>query len=203
VIVHSILRSSLFAQHIQLLRSGSDGQPLETSHLEKQLGIDLGLQPPKTTEDITGYYPQFEERLRREASAMARHYELFYCLENAIRSLITETMQESAGADWWESGKIPESVKKEVADRIKRDIDSGMTRRSDSAIDYTNFGELSVVIVSNWDLFGTIFSSKRAVERVMSNLNLLRSPIAHCCPISEDEATRLELSVRDWFRMIG
>jgi hypothetical protein len=175
----------------------------ELRGLEKQLGIDLGHQPPKTPENVTDYYPQFEERVRREASSMARHYELFYCLENAIRSLIAETLQESAGSDWWASGKIPDAVKKGVADRIKRDIDSGMTRRSDASIDYTNFGELSVIIISNWDLFGTIFSSQRAVERVMSNLNLLRGPIAHCCPITEDEVTRLELSVRDWFRMIG
>ena len=175
----------------------------ELRSLEKQLGVDLGHQPLKAAENVTDYYPQFEEKVRREASAMARHYELFYCLENAIRSLISETLQESVGGDWWESGKIPEAVRRGVADRIKRDIDSGMTRRSDAAIDYTNFGELSVIIISNWDLFGTIFSSQRAVERVMSNLNLLRGPIAHCCPITEDEVTRLELSVRDWFRMIG
>jgi hypothetical protein len=175
----------------------------ELRGLEKRFGIDLGHQPAKPAENVTEYYPQFEEKVRREASVMAQHYELFYCLENAIRSLITETLQESAGADWWNSGKIPEAIKKDVSERIKRDVDSGMTRRSDDAIDYTNFGELSIIIISNWDLFGTIFSSKRAVERVMNNLNLLRGPIAHCCPITDDEVTRLELSVRDWFRMIG
>lgn len=175
----------------------------ELRELEKKYSIALGHEAAKPTENITNYYPQFEERVRREASAMARHYELFYCLENAIRTLITETLQESAGATWWESGKIPDAVRRGVQDRVKRDVDSGMTRRSDDLIDYTNFGELTVIITSNWDLFGTIFSSQRAVERVMSNLNILRGPIAHCCPISEDEVTRLELSVRDWFRMIG
>jgi len=78
-----------------------------------------------------------------------------------------------------------------------------MTRRSDDQIDYTTFGELSVIITSNWDLFGTIFTSRRAVEKVMSSLNLLRGPIAHCCPISEDEVLRLRLAVKDWFRIIG
>lgn len=171
--------------------------------VESKFGIELGHQPVRAAENVTDYYPQFEEKVRREASAMAQHYELFYCLENAIRSLITETLQESAGAGWWDGGKIPDAVRRGVQDRIKRDTDSGMTRRSDASIDYTNFGELSVIIISNWDIFGTIFSSQRAVERVMSNLNLLRGPIAHCCPISEDEIIRLELSVRDWFRMIG
>lgn len=175
----------------------------ELRGVERQFGVELGHQAPKTAENVTDYYPQFEAKVRSEAAAMAQHYELFYCLENAIRSLICETLQESAGAGWWDSGKIPDAVKRGVFDRIKRDIDSGMTRRSDESIDYTNFGELTVIITSNWDLFGTIFSSQRAVERVMNNLNLLRGPIAHCCPITDDEITRLELSVRDWFRMIG
>jgi hypothetical protein len=78
-----------------------------------------------------------------------------------------------------------------------------MTRRSDDEIDYTTFGELSVIITSNWDLFGTVFSSRRAVEKVMNSLNLLRGPIAHCCPISDDEVLRLQLTVKDWFRMFG
>jgi hypothetical protein len=171
--------------------------------IEARLGIELGQAPATTTESAAAYYPQFEKRLREEASLMARHYELFYCLENAIRTLITETLQESAGADWWNSAKVPEEVRRGVSERIKRDVDSGMTRRSDAAIDYTNFGELSVIIISNWDVFGTIFNSKRAVERVMNNLNLLRGPIAHCCDIADDEVQRLELSVKDWFRMIG
>lgn len=78
-----------------------------------------------------------------------------------------------------------------------------MTQRSDALLDYTNFGELSVIITSNWDLFKTVLTNQRAVTRVMSSLNLLRGPIAHCCPISEDEIERLKLSVKDWFRMIG
>ena len=189
-----------------LLRSfGMSGMLIseDLRQLESRLGMQLEHQPASAAEGLTSYYPQFERRVRVEATAMAKHYELFYCLENAIRSLITDTLQESTGTGWWNSGRVPELVRKGVQDRIKRDVDSGMTRRSDAFIDYTNFGELTVIIISNWDLFGTILRSQRAVERVMSNLNLLRGPIAHCCPISEDEVTRLELSVKDWFRMIS
>jgi Swt1-like HEPN len=90
-------------------------------------------------------------------------------------------------------------------DRLARRKTDGRsaTRRSDRAIDYTTFGELSVIITSNWALFSTIFQSHKGVERVMSNLNLLRGPIAHCCPLSEDEVGRLQLAVNDWFRMMG
>lgn len=134
---------------------------------------------------------------------MAAHYELFYCLEQSIRKLIADTLQELTDADWWNSGKVPPNIVKDVQDRVQREVDSGFTRRSEREIDYTTFGELSVTISANWDVFGAIFSSKRAVERIMSSLNLLRGPIAHCSPLSEDEVDRLYLTMKDWFRSMG
>jgi hypothetical protein len=157
----------------------------------------------RKAEDHVEYYPQFEQAVRSEASRMSTQYDLFYCLETSIRKLISETLEESDGTKWWESGRVPPAIIKEVSDRTQRELDSGITRRSDNAIDYTTFGELAVIITNNWDLFGTIFNSRRAVEKVMSNLNLLRGPIAHCCPISDDEVLRLNLTIKDWFRMIG
>jgi hypothetical protein len=175
----------------------------DLARIEKQFNIELGHVPSSTTGAPVDYYPQFEQSVRVIAAEMSRHYELFYCLENSIRKLIAEALHESAGPNWWESGKIPKNIVDEVNERTQKEIDSGVTRRSDDAIDYTTFGELSVIITTNWDLFGTIFSSRRAVEKVMSSLNLLRGPIAHCCPLSEDEVDRLNLTVKDWFRMIG
>ena len=133
---------------------------------------------------------------------MARHYEVFYCLEQAIRKLITETMFEAAGAEWWEQ-KVPQQIREEVKKLIKGEVDNGITRRSDRDIDYTTFGQLSVIFSANWVVFQTILKSPRAVEKVMSSLDLLRGPIAHCCPLSEDEIDRLQLTVKDWFRLIG
>jgi len=175
----------------------------EIRSLEKRFGLDLGHAGEKNLERPSTYYPQFEQAVRAEAATMAAHYELFYCLEQSIRKLITDTLQEQAGSDWWNNGKVPANTVKDVKDRIQREVDSGFTRRSDYEIDYTTFGELAVIISSNWDLFGAIFSSRRAVERIMSSLNLLRGPIAHCSPLSEDEVDRLYLTVKDWFRSMG
>lgn len=172
--------------------------------VEKQYGLELGHVPLAAVVSPIDYYPQFELEVRAEAATMARHFEVFYCLERSIRSLITETFSDSVGAaNWWDSGKIPTGIATAVKERQQRELDSGMSRRSDSALDYTTFGELSTIITSNWTLFGTVLKSPKAVERVMTNLNMLRGPIAHCCPISDDEIVRLQLTVRDWFRLIG
>lgn len=171
--------------------------------IEQRYQIQLGHGGGKSPEAPVDYYPQFEQSVRSEASAMARHYELFYCLEQSIRKLIVDALSEASGPLWWGSGRIPANIHKDVESRIRREIDSGMSTRSDNEIDYTTFGELSVIITSNWDLFTPILNSPKAVEKVMNSLNLLRGSIAHCCPLSDDEVIRLNLAVRDWFRMIS
>lgn len=69
-----------------------------------------------------------------------------------------------------------------------------------------HFGSAKLTIAGrskskNWDIFAATFSSKKAVEKVMASLNMLRGPIAHFSPLAEDEVVRLRLTVRDWFRL--
>ncbi len=148
------------------------------------------------------YYLQFNGQIRSEASTMARHYELFYCLEKSIREMISDILETRYGDSWWdEKDVIIEYVKQEVSKNIKKEIDAGITPRSSDPIDYTTFGQLGEIIKCNWDVFGGIFNSVKAVEKVLYNLNSLRNPIAHCSLLAEDEVLRLHLSIRDWFRL--
>ncbi len=147
------------------------------------------------------YYPQFEYTLRDEASKMGEHYELFYCLEKNVRTLIAETLADRFGENWWDSCVL-QHIRENVRNNIQREIDAGVTLRSDQEIEYTNFGELGEIVRSNWESFDTIFSSQKAFTKIMTSLNMLRGPIAHCCPLAEDEVVRLRLTVRDWFRLM-
>jgi hypothetical protein len=184
----------LFAMANQLAES-------ELDRVERTFGIDLGRRPTAVADKDETYYPQFAQRIREEAAAMAEHYEVFYCLEKTIRSLIHDSLVAIAGGAWWDSGRVPVKIHGDVAGRMQREIDSAVTLRSTNPIDFTTFGELSEIIKANWDVFGGTFNSQRAVEKVMANLNTLRGPIAHCSPLAEDEVLRLRLSVRDWFRL--
>lgn len=174
----------------------------EIQSINSLFSIDLG-HLSKAKENVEAvYYPQFTNAVRTEAASMSGHYEAFYCLEKTIRALVAETLEAAENEDWWDSARIQNGIKSEVAARIQKEIDSGVTRRSLDELDYTTFGELSVIIVTNWDVFGGIFNSRKAVERVMANLNTLRGPIAHCTALAEDEVLRLQLTVRDWFRLM-
>ena len=177
----------------------------EIRKVEKKFDISLGPthSVSQAGEEATDrvYYPQFSERIRGEAERMAGSYILFYSLENAIRDLIVDVMQDSRGADWWDQPNVvPDVVLKNAKSNRKKEEGTGVTLRSDRMIDYTNFGELGEIIKSNWDCFQDIFRDRRAVERILANLNTLRASIAHSTAFSEDEETRLHLSLRDWFR---
>lgn len=184
-----------FVMTAQLIESDLD-------RIERENQIDLGRIRKTDSDKDEAYYPQFDEAVRREAAEMARHYEVFYCLEKAIRKLIADTIEAAEGTAWWSTKRVPAALQQEVAKRMQREIDSAVTLRSEIPIDFTTFGELGELIKSNWDLFGAIFNSVRAVEKVMANLNTLRGPIAHCSPLAEDEIVRLQLSMRDWFRLM-
>ncbi len=188
----------------QIKLFGMSNQLLETAldRLETELAVDLGRDKQSAQEKDWRYYPQFDESIRHEAARMARHYEVFYCLEKSMRSLIVEILESADPGKWWDAKRIPQAIFDDVAKRMSREKDAAVTIRSDYPIDYTNFGELGEIIKKNWDLFGSIFDSPRAVEKVINSLNVLRGPIAHCTALSEDEIVRLQLSVKDWFRLM-
>lgn len=172
--------------------------------IERKYEIDLGWSAGVVPGRKAAEYKQFEATMRAEASRMSEFYEVFYCLENSIRNLVSGILLDADGADWWQGSRIDEKrIREPVAGRRKKEIDSGITPRSDKLIDYTTFGELSQIITDNWDLFEPVFNSKSAVSNVSNQLNLLRGPIAHCNPTDELEQDRLNLAVRSWFRLIS
>lgn len=174
----------------------------EVQRVEASHGVDLGHTRKRSGEAEQAYYPQFTQKLRDEAAAMAQHYATFYCLENSIRELICARMEEMHGRDWWETA-VPPVVRENVAKNYRKELAAGVTLRSDRMIDYSNFGELGEIIKANFETFGDMLRDVTAVQRILTSLNTLRGPIAHCKVLAEDEVVRLRLSLADWFRQMS
>ncbi len=169
--------------------------------IESEHSLDLGRKEKEQSKE-QDFYKQFDFQFRKEAKDMSKHYEVFYCLEKSIRRLVVQLMLEKYGVNWWDE-KVDEEIRKNVEKNIQREEDSGFTIRSEERIDYTTFGELTQMVTKNWEAFENLFKrGQRAFQRITSNLNQLRGPIAHCCPLAEDEVVRLELTVKDWFRLM-
>lgn len=189
----------------QVKAFGMTNMLLETDLEEIERNFDVKIKSRQeasaSTEIESTYFPQFEKSLRKEAADMAKNYELFYCLEKTIRKQISELLEAHHGDKWWSDKVVPQHIVGEVKKRVQRERESGITPRSTDDLDYTNFGELGEIIKANWAIFASIFNNAKAVEKIMFNLNTLRNPIAHCSVLAEDEVLRLELSLRDWFRL--
>lgn len=171
--------------------------------VEQDLALDLARARNATTGEAAHYYPQIEHEFRAEAKTMAPHYEVFYSLERTIRTLVADSLEAADGPGWWNnSARVPKKIKDDCEARLKKEEDTGVTVRSEDPLDFSTFGELGQIISGNWDVFGALFRSEKAVSRIMANLNTLRGPIAHCTLLAEDEVVRLRLSVRDWFRQM-
>lgn len=176
--------------------------------IEKKYNIDLG-RVKKPIESASATYADFEKDIREEAAGMAQHYELFYCLEVSIRRLISQRLQENHGIDWWNAKKtdgkevVPQTVREYARQSQENELTQAISVRSDNLIDYISFGHLADIIVCNWEIFGDMFTKKEAVQKVLRLLNTLRSPIAHCCPLEDHEISRLQLTVKDWFKIMS
>lgn len=169
--------------------------------VEAKLGLDLMREEKDSKDDE--FYPQIDYAIRKEASEMSKQYEIFYSLETSIRSLIHETLSGKHGVNWWDvHGIVPEPIRQEVKSNMQRDLDHAVAPRSSNEIDYTTFGQLGDLVRHRWEDFD-IFNSKKGFNRVMTNLNVLRGPIAHCCPLPKSEIVRLNSTVEDWFRLMG
>jgi hypothetical protein len=108
----------------------------EIRHIERQFDADLGHRNRMEDETDRAYYPQFSQRLRDEAASMARHYSIFYCLENFVREIIVERLEEQYGPDWWQRA-VPEGVQQNAEQNKKRENAAAVTPRSELLIDYT------------------------------------------------------------------
>ncbi|MBT3012973.1 MAG: hypothetical protein KUF77_15415 [Candidatus Thiodiazotropha sp. (ex Lucina aurantia)] len=176
----------------------------ELRQVEDRYGIDLGIETKVVTNDEGHYLNQFDIGVRHEARDMAIHYETFYCLEKSIRTLISDILNPDPDgeSEWWGEDVVPPDIIERVESRQRKEREEGITPRSSDPIDYTTFGELGGIIKKNWVSFGGVLNDIKAVEKVLARLNTLRGPIAHCSPLAEDEVLRLDLTVRDWLRLL-
>lgn len=166
--------------------------------LEKS-GVEIGhIKTIKKDEVID--LELFEFDIRKQARRMADFYVIYYALENSIRRLVSETLKEKYGLNWW-GEKIPKDVQDEARRKQEQEKDSVISLRSEDPLSYANFGELIKIFEANWNDFSAMIRSKKAMKQILSQLNMLRNIIAHSCELNEDEITRFELLIKDWMRL--
>jgi hypothetical protein len=155
--------------------------------------------PPTIAIDEVGFSP----RIVYDAGKMASIFSAFFCLENAVRELITERLLARRGTDWWNTS-VPERIKTAV-ERLKdrEDRTRYHTPRSVALIGYTMFGNLAQIIISNWDEFSDLFPDQAWISSRFNDLEMSRNIIMHTGVLPQLEVERIEAIMRDWLRQVG
>jgi len=142
----------------------------------------------------------FESDILQEARKMADFYVIYYAVENSIRRLLSERLEEKHKAAWWKD-RVPQGVQDEVAKKQRDERDTTMSIRSEDPLSYTNFGELIAIFDANWADFSDTLRSQKAMQSILSQFNKIRNVVAHSCALNDDEIARFKLLVKDWFRI--
>jgi hypothetical protein len=142
----------------------------------------------------------FESDILHEARKMADFYVIYYAVENSIRRLVSERLEDKHGPTWWKD-KVPPGVQAEVEKKQREERDTTMSIRSEDPLTYTNFGELIAIFDMNWVDFSDTLRSDKAMRQILSQFNKTRNLVAHSCLLNDDEITRFKLLVKDWFRI--
>ena len=146
----------------------------------------------------------FSAEAREQAAAMARVYELLYCLENSIRELIESTLKEAHGPqDWWVQG-IDATIRKAAEKRADDDAKARWHGpRGDSFLSYVDFPQYADIIQNEWALFEPIVGDKAWVTAYFAELNRTRRALAHTGRLTVADVERMDVRVRDWLRVVG
>ncbi len=145
----------------------------------------------------------FSPQVRFQALRMQHVYVAFFCLENAVRELISQRLIERHGPNWWDS-KVPQKIKENVEKlKEKERANRYLSSRAVHNIGYTFFGNLGQIIIANWSDFSDLFPEQAWINSRFADLEACRNIIMHTNVLPEIEIARIDSIVRDWLSQVG
>lgn len=121
----------------------------------------------------------FSPKIWNDALKMSSVYTALFCIENMIRDFIVERLSERKGINWWDTC-VPKKVKDDVQKlKDKEAKNKYYSNRSSSNIGYTMLGNLTQIIIVNWDEFSDVIPDQAWIQSRMNDLEMSRNIIMH------------------------
>jgi hypothetical protein len=171
----------------------------------RRAGIQIGLDRSEQEEALLlEALSQFGIQRRNDALEMARLYAVLHAFENEIRRLVKDTLDENVGADWWNSDPLPKKIREKADGRRKTALaDSWLEGAKDENLEYVDFGDLSQIIIANWELFKDLIPSQSWLNQRMIELEKARNFVAHNRMLLPNEFQRIYMYISDWNKTVG
>jgi hypothetical protein len=124
-----------------------------------------------------------------------------FVLENSIRSLIKKRLSLT-GSDWWDQ-LVPNDVVANVRRTMQRERRFTYREpRGTHELMYANFADLKKIVLANQSHFGDVILDFDWFKVKMDDTYMARNNVAHCVPLSKDDALRISLFNREWARLL-
>jgi hypothetical protein len=171
----------------------------------RKAGIRIGIDRSEQEETLLlEALSQFGIERRNDALEMARLYAVLHAFENEIRSLVRETLEEKVGAAWWESESMPKKIREKAEGRRATALaDAWLEGAKNDNLEYVDFGDLSQIIISNWEHFKEFIPNQSWLNQRMVELEKARNFIAHNRMLLPNEFQRIYMYVSDWNKTVG
>lgn len=145
----------------------------------------------------------FSAEVRQGAMRALPAFLAFFCLENAVRELVRERLTQLHGADWW-NAQVSSAVRQKVESRREKEGENRWhTRRGAHELNYTDFGDLAVILQQNWADFADLFPDQNWITARLRELEQSRNVIAHNNVLDDREIDRIRMYLADWIRQVG
>jgi len=136
------------------------------------------------------------------AQRMATVYTAIHAFENMVRDLVKSTLLEKHKESWWD--KVPSKIQKKVVGRMEDDAKfKWHGTRGGSEIEYCDFGDLSSIIVVNWDDFEVTLVDIEWSKSLLGVLERSRNIVMHGGVLAIQDVERIGGNIRDWLRQTG
>lgn len=144
-----------------------------------------------------------DDDLVAAARRMATVYTALAAFENSARKLVSSTMLESKGENWWEDC-VSERVRKKAEGRREDEEKHRFhTQRGDAPINYTELPDLLNIIRANEELFEPFIPSSEWARSIFDAVERSRNVIMHSGELDAEDIARVGINLRDWVTQVG
>ena len=137
------------------------------------------------------------------ARAMATVYIAVAAFENSVREMVSKTLLDEFGEDWWNLA-VSEKIRKQ-ADQRKAEEEKVRwhTQRGTDPINYTMLPNLMNIIRQNPQHFEPFIHDLEWAASVFDVIERSRNVIMHSGTLSQRDIARLGTFIRDWTSQVS
>jgi len=147
-------------------------------------------------------FDMLDEECVIAARRMAVVYSAIHAFENMVRNFVKTAMLENYKEEWW--NKVPPKIQKRATTRMEDDAKfKWHGTRGGTEIEYCDFGDLSSIIVVNWDVFELPLNDMEWTKSILGVLERSRNIVMHGGVLSIQDIERIGGNIRDWVRQAG